>query len=162
MSLGGIISHGSFYLVLLPLPGTFCPLLFARPASFCRLQLRFQCHPSESLPWPLILKIPNISACFIFFRAFIMIRNSLVQNFIFCLPTLSCKSHDSRNYWFTTSVWDYDTFGGICTFLLIVGDLSSPSKLSCFKLGMKNLEAILNILQTRVVSPPSLHWWQIF
>lgn len=106
---------------------------------------------SERLLWPLTLQIFNISLCSIFFRAFITIRNSLVQHFIFCLPPQLCKLHDDRNavYHCYSGLWHI--WGNL--FSLDWRRLASyPSRLSYIKPGMKHLRALFNILQLEVVS----------
>lgn len=79
---------------------------------------QFRCHPLRDQG----SSNTQQRSCFIFFGAFIMIKNSLVEHFIFCLPTLACKFHDIRNDLCTTSMQDYDTLAEI-TFLQIEEDL---------------------------------------
>ena len=96
---------------------------------------------SERLLWPLTLQISNISLCLIFFRAFITIRNALVQNFIFCLPPQLCKFHDDRNAVFTTAIQDCDTFEE--TFLSRLEKTCVIPQQTFLKLSMKHLRALL-------------------
>ena len=134
---------GSFYYYFsLPLPATlFLQVLVRLASSSSQVTHSSSATLSERLLWPLTLQISNISLCLIFFRAFITIRNALVQNFIFCLPPQLCKFHDDRNAVFTTAIQDCDTFEE--TFLSRLEKTCVIPQQTFLKLSMKHLRALL-------------------